>query len=182
MESFTALLQSEVFKDLLNSRQFLLDNYTEARPPKLKKGPGRTPMDIPLDEQDYKQYIKLNEIWQEYITELLSGNYSEKNICNKIIKADMHGALVSVWKASCKSYEGQKGIVLQETMKSFRVITKENKVKSTFYLVFLKKDAIFLIEIQDKIVKIFGENFVYRPADRSKIKWRQKDKLKILKR
>ena len=45
---------------------------------------------------------------------------------------------------------------------------------------FIKQDAVFLIEIEDKIVKIYGENFVYRPADRAKVKWRQRDKLKLL--
>ena len=71
--------------------------------------------------------------------------------------------------------------MLQETLKTFRVISKENKVKSKGYLVFLKQDAIFLLEIQHKVVKIFGENFVYRPSDRAKVRWRQRDKLKLFK-
>ena len=181
MDSFNSLISSNEFKELLTGRQFLLDNYLENSKTKQKKGPGRTPFDIPLIEQNYEDYLPLHELWKEYIFDLLGNNFSDKNICNKIIKADMHGALLSVWKASNKTYEGQKGIVLQETLKTFRVINKENKVKSKGYLVFLKQDAIFLLEIQHKVVKIFGENFVYRPSDRAKVRWRQRDKLKLFK-
>lgn len=42
----------------------------------------------------------------------------------------MHGAMIAVWKASCTSYPGLKGIVIQETRRSFRVITGKNKVIS----------------------------------------------------
>lgn len=130
MEPFTELIHSQQFKDLINGRQFLLDNYLESKQIKQKKGPGRTPFHIPDEEKIYDLYIPLHDMWKEYIFELLGGNFSEKIICTRLLKADMHGACISIWKASCESYENQKGIVLQETMKSFRVITKENKVKS----------------------------------------------------
>lgn len=130
MESFTTLIHSQQFKEMLTGRQFLLDNYLENQKVKQKKGPGRTPFEIPAEEQMYELYLPLHQMWKEYIYDLLAGNFSEKNICNKLLKADMHGACISVWKASCTTYENQQGIVLQETMKSFRVITKENKIKS----------------------------------------------------
>ena len=96
MEYFTELIHSEEFKDLITGRQFLLDNYLENQKFKQKKGPGRTPMTIPIEEQSYELYIPLHNLWKEYVTELLGGNYTEKNICNKLIKADMHGALITV--------------------------------------------------------------------------------------
>lgn len=130
MQGFSQLIQSGEFKELISGRQFLLDNYVDDKKPKDKKGPGRTCFNIPQEEMVYDMYLPLNQLWEDYIQELFGGNFSNKNICNKLLKADMHGACISVWKASCKSYEGQQGIVLQETMKTFRVITKENKLKS----------------------------------------------------
>lgn len=127
---FSQLINSESLTNNLKGRQFLLDNYIEPKPPKLKKGPGRTILDIPKEEQRYELYTRLNEMWKEYIDDLLDHNYNPKNISNKLLKADMHGAKISVWKASCKSYEGQKGIVLHETLRAFKVITPENELKS----------------------------------------------------
>jgi ribonuclease P protein subunit POP4 len=120
-------------------------------------------------------------LWKEYIEEVLGGNYTDNSIKNKMLKADMHGASISVWKSSCKSYEGQKGIVIMETMNTFRVITAENSLKSNKNLVFLKENSIFLLEVAGKIVKLFGENFMYRPSLRSRVRWKQKDKLRMFK-
>ncbi|CAG9327651.1 POP4 [Blepharisma stoltei] len=173
---FTKLVNSEALENSLKGRQFLLDNYIEPRPPKPKKGPGKTILEIPKEEQKYDLYIRLHEMWKEYLADLLDNNFNPKNIQTRLLKADMHGAKISVWKASCKSYEGQKGIILHETLRAFKVITPENEIK-----MFLKKDAIFLLEIGDKVIKLFGEGFQYRAADRAKIRWKQRDKLKMMK-
>jgi ribonuclease P protein subunit POP4 len=174
-------IQSDEFLQNLSGRQFLLDTFMENKKVKEKKGPGRTLFDVPQEEIKFELYLPLHRLWNDYIEDLLAGNYSDNNIKNKVLKADMHGASLTVWKSTCKSYEGQKGIVLQETMKTFRVITKENSIKSKKNLVFLKENSVFLLEIAGKIVKLFGENFLYRPSLRSRVKWKQKDKLKMFK-
>ena len=56
MDSFNSLISSNEFKELLTGRQFLLDKT------KQKKGPGRTPFDIPLIEQNYEDYLPLHEL------------------------------------------------------------------------------------------------------------------------
>ena len=172
-------IHSDEFIQNLTGRQFLLDSYLENKKTKEKKGPGRTPLAIPAEEIKFELYVPLHNLWVDYIEELFAGNYSENNIKNKILKADMHGASIIVWKSSCSSYEGQKGIVLQETMKTFRVVTKEDSVKSKDYLAFLKQNTVFLMQIGEKIVKLFGDNFLYRPSQRAKVRWKQKDKLKL---
>lgn len=174
-------IQSDEFFQNLNGRQFLLDTYAENKKIKEKKGPGRTCFDIPQAEVRFELYLPLHNLWKEYIEEVLGGNYTDNSIKNKILKADMHGASISVWKSSCKSYEGQKGIVIMETMNTFRVITAENSLKSNKNLVFLKENSIFLLEVAGKIVKLFGENFMYRPSLRSRVRWKQKDKLRMFK-
>lgn len=92
----------------------------------------------------------------------------------------MHGALIAVWKGSCDTYRGHKGIVVQETRRSFRVITPKNKSIRTSYSGLLKQNAVFLLEIGSKIVQIYGEHFQYQPAERSKLRFKQRLTPKLL--
>jgi len=39
---------------------------------------------------------------------------------------------------------------------------------------------VFVLDLGEQVVKVFGENFQYRPADRIKTKWKQKAKLKLI--
>ena len=174
MADFQRIVSDSKFLSGLQGRQFLLANYVQPRPPKQRKGPGRPVFQLPAAECQYSLYIRLNEMWVEYIDSLLKGNYSPANIQEHLLKADFHGALLTVWKASCTSYVGQQGIVIHETLRSFRMITQENKVKT-----FLKQDAVFSVYIGDKLVKVYGEHFQYRPADRIKAKWTRRDRIKL---
>jgi len=117
----------------LQGKSFLLDNFIEDRSVhRPKRGVGaktaKKHFQLPAEEVDFNLYMPLHELWKEYVTGLLEGNYSTANIAAKLTKADMHGAMLSVWKASCASYPGHKGIVIQETRRSFRVVTPGNKV------------------------------------------------------
>uniref|UniRef100_A0A7N9CWD8 Ribonuclease P protein subunit p29 n=1 Tax=Macaca fascicularis TaxID=9541 RepID=A0A7N9CWD8_MACFA len=48
----------------------------------------------------------------------------------KLLKADLHGAVISVTKSKCPSYVGITGILLQETKHIFKIITKEDRLKA----------------------------------------------------
>ena len=48
----------------------------------------------------------------------------------KLLKADFHGAIITVSQSRCPSYVGQTGILLQEMKTCFRIVTKADKVKS----------------------------------------------------
>ena len=50
----------------------------------------------------------------------------------KFMKADLHGSIILVAKSKCPSLLGLTGIVLQETKNTFRLVTKNNKLKSKF--------------------------------------------------
>jgi ribonuclease P protein subunit POP4 len=69
----------------------------------------------------------MNALWTKYMSDLLMGDRSEDSIMQKMLRADMHGATIKVLKANCETYEGQTGIVIQETMRSFKIITPENR-------------------------------------------------------
>ena len=47
----------------------------------------------------------------------------------KLLKADYHGCMITVRKTKCPSLLGLSGIVLMETKNTFKIISKDNKVK-----------------------------------------------------
>lgn len=49
-----------------------------------------------------------------------------------VAKADLHGCLITVQKSKCPSYIGTEGIVLQETQNTFKLICKDDKLKSKY--------------------------------------------------
>lgn len=49
----------------------------------------------------------------------------------KILKADLHGAVVKVVSSLCSPFVGIEGILVQETQNTFKIITRENKCKGT---------------------------------------------------
>ncbi|XP_019659419.1 ribonuclease P protein subunit p29 isoform X3 [Ailuropoda melanoleuca] len=87
----------------------------------------------------------------------------------KLLKADLHGALVSVTKSKCPSYVGVTGILLQETKHVFKVLTKEDRLK-----VIPKLNCVFTVEIDGFISYIYGSKFQLRSSERSAKKFKAK--------
>lgn len=87
----------------------------------------------------------------------------------KILKADLHGAVVTVVASKVNTYVGLQGIVLKETLRSFEVMTKDDRL-----LRILKKNSVFLLHTDTTSFKLYGCNLVYRPADRIKHKFKSK--------
>lgn len=70
---------------------------------------------------------------------MIGNSKNQENIMQKLLKADYHGAILKVYKAKCESYVGIEGIVLQDTQRSFKIITSANKINSTHYCVLFDK-------------------------------------------
>ncbi|KAI5990251.1 RNase P subunit p29-like protein [Pisolithus albus] len=117
-------------------------------------------------------FVPLHRLWMGYMSELLglslpSSPEHASRIPNsasmypKLVKADLHGSLLSVRQSRNPCLVGLSGIVLYESENAFRVITKTNQVKrtscltllkSTFYpthsyLVIPKQNTIFVLAI-----------------------------------
>ncbi|XP_025023399.1 ribonuclease P protein subunit p29 isoform X3 [Python bivittatus] len=88
-------------------------------------------------------------------------------IQTKLLKADFHGALVTVTKSKCPSYVGITGIILQEMKHVFKIITKEDKLK-----VIPKRNSIFSIEIDGFVSYIYGSRIQFRASERSAKKFK----------
>jgi ribonuclease P protein subunit POP4 len=64
---------------------------------------------------------------------------------------------------------GIQGIVLKDTLKSFELITKQDRI-----LRVLKKNCVFLMQTDHQCFKIYGCNLGFRPVDRVKHKFKYK--------
>uniref|UniRef100_H2SVW2 Ribonuclease P protein subunit p29 n=1 Tax=Takifugu rubripes TaxID=31033 RepID=H2SVW2_TAKRU len=85
----------------------------------------------------------------------------------KLLKADLHGAVLSVVRSRCPSYVGTTGILVQEFKHVFKIITKENKVK-----VIPKRNSVFSLEMGGFTSFIYGSRFEQRASERSAKKFK----------
>lgn len=121
---------------------------------------------IPREARQYSIYIPLNTLWSGYMNDILSGGGSEA----KLLKADYHGAILTVLKSSCPSFVFLTGIVIKETRHTFVICTKQDVIKTI-----PKRGMVFGFQVElkqagrlDSTMKweVYGEHFGYRAAER----------------
>ncbi|XP_036391602.1 ribonuclease P protein subunit p29 [Megalops cyprinoides] len=124
------------------------------------------------EHQKYELFLPLHELWKQYIRDLCNGLKSGSNpqiIQQKLLKADFHGAIITVVRSKCPSYVGTTGILVQEMKHVFKIITKENKLK-----VIPKRNSVFGVEIDGFVTHIYGSKFQLRSSERSAKKFKVK--------
>ncbi|GAA5904718.1 hypothetical protein JCM8208_001335 [Rhodotorula glutinis] len=100
------------------------------------------------------------------------------NLHAKMVKADFTGCSLSVKRAKNPSLVGLRGLVLQETHGTFKLVTPDSKVK-----VVAKQGSIFNIALplaptassaasRELSFDLYGDSFAYRPADRVGKRWK----------
>ncbi|BGP33409.1 RNase P/RNase MRP complex subunit [Rhodotorula toruloides] len=100
------------------------------------------------------------------------------NLQTKLIKAEFVGCLLSVKRAKNPSLVGIKGIVLQETQGTFKVVTPKSQIKvlpkqgSVFTLVLPLAPQPSEMHPRELSFDLYGDAFAYRPADRVGKKWK----------
>ena len=114
------------------------------------------------EKMDYDTLLSMNQLWQDYITELMNNSNNEENILSKILKADLHGAILTVINSTNKNNIGISGIVLFESRRTFNLLNKKNEIKTI-----LKNGCVFETEMKYNGMKIiiYGDNFIYKSAD-----------------
>ncbi|KAJ7311901.1 hypothetical protein JRQ81_006219 [Phrynocephalus forsythii] len=133
--------------------------------------------EIKPEQQRYELFVPLHELWKQYIRDLCNGlrpDAQPQMIQTKLLKADLHGALVTVTKSKCPSYVGITGIVLQEMKHIFKIITKEDKLK-----VIPKLNSVFSIELDGFVSYIYGSRIQFRASERSAKKFKGKGTLDL---
>ena len=181
---YSQIMLKEVFpnNDLyqLNlSKSFLMDNYIPPRPIPEHKNTTRANsktqrklFDLTNTVMNFYDYLPLYELWKQYVTDLCGGNFSR--LGSILLRADLHGAYIAVHKAKCHTYQGMSGIILQESRHTFKIVTPNNTIKTL-----LKKDSSFLIKIGDVVVELYGQHFLFKPSQRTKERFREKDKVNM---
>ncbi|KYN22193.1 Ribonuclease P protein subunit p29 [Trachymyrmex cornetzi] len=120
----------------------------------------------------YFDVLPLNQLWLQYMREMLGvesfADISEnprnwENINLQLIKADFHGAKISIDRSKCPSLIGVMGIVIQDTKNTFRVCGMDNIIRT------IPKDVVKInIHLDDGVtLKVFGRELSIRPAERA---------------
>ena len=121
----------------------------------------------------YKQIYQIHIFWKGYISSLLNKTTQPETIYNKMLKCDLHGAVIEVIESKNKNLIGIKGINLLETRRTFNLINENNEVKTV-----LKKGTAFKIDLpydnMNYSVKILGDNFMFKAVERTKTKFKNK--------
>ncbi|XP_056381667.1 ribonuclease P protein subunit p29 isoform X2 [Hyla sarda] len=172
-------------EEFLSRRAVVLEHYQKKRKRKSHKAKGFTAKErrelrlfkINPDQQRYNMYLPLHELWKQYIRDLCHGlrpDMQPQMIQNKLLKADLHGAMITVFKSKCPSYVGLTGILLQESKHIFKIITKEDKLK-----VVPKLNCVFSMEIDGFISYIYGSKLQMKASERSAKKFKAKGSIDL---
>ena len=117
-------------------------------------------------QQSFKSFVPLHNLWKEYMKDVIDfSKITEENKASsaqqKLLKADYHGALVTVSKSKTPSLIGQTGIIIQETKNVFKIVTRDDKMKTI-----PKENCIFTMELEGYVFNIQGSQFRYTAAER----------------
>lgn len=93
----------------------------------------------------YIDLVPLHKLWKNYILEHLSLPSDTLQIpdvdtlcydaySKRLIKSDFHGAKITVSRSKCSSLVGIHGIIAMDTKNTFKVLSKDNQLRSKFYL------------------------------------------------
>lgn len=125
------------------------------------------------EHESYELYVPLHELWKQYIGDLMSGSSTER--AHRFARCDWHGALLNVVKSCIPGIVGLRGIVLQETGHTFKIITEENK-----YCTLPKRNTVFAVVTDaSHVAIIYGNHIMYKSAERSSRKFKAKQTIDI---
>jgi ribonuclease P protein subunit POP4 len=119
----------------------------------------------------YSFLIGLNDLWKGYISSVIK-SIKSPNDQLKLIRADFHGALFVVSAAKNPALVGIKGIVIQETKNTFRLITQEDRVVTVS-----KVGTLFAFESEGSIFKLNGTQLSMTPQQRARTKPKVRSKV-----
>lgn len=126
------------------------------------------------NQMKYSDLLPLNQLWLQYMRGALgvesfadmpknpnSSNWESINL--QLMKADFHGAKISINRSKCPSLAGVTGIVIQDTKNTFRVCGTDNVIRT------IPKDVVKInVYLDDGVIlKAFGRELCIRPAERA---------------
>ncbi|XP_060596720.1 ribonuclease P protein subunit p29-like [Ruditapes philippinarum] len=137
--------------------------------------------ELKKDGHKFEDYVPLHRLWQDYMRDILdisryssevAGQKKENN--ERLLKADYHGCMIVVRQTRCPSLQGLSGIVLMETRNTFKIVTKDNKIKCL-----PKMNSLFSFELDNFVFTIHGNQFCSKPTLRVRKKFKAKGPIDI---
>ncbi|KAI4898644.1 hypothetical protein NFI96_026001 [Prochilodus magdalenae] len=172
-------LRADDIQDILLRRAVVLQ-YARLKKPRGKKTKAKglnakerrelKVFQLKPEHQKYELFLPLHELWKQYIADLCNGlrqGCNPQMIQQRLLKADFHGAILTVVRSKCPSYVGTTGILVQELKHVFKFITKEDRLKTI-----PKRNSVFSVEIGDFVTHIYGSKFELRSSERSAKKFK----------
>ncbi|GAA5843981.1 hypothetical protein JCM11251_005931 [Rhodosporidiobolus azoricus] len=146
--------------------------------PSSSAAPSSAPADSPAPVYSASSLLPTYPPKHEHVPP--GGQINVVTLQTKLVKAEFVGCLLSVKRAKNPSLAGLKGIVLQETQGTFKIVTPRSDVKvlpkqgSIFNLVLpLQPDSSSGSQaFRDLSFDLYGDSFAYRSADRVGKKWK----------
>jgi RNase P/RNase MRP subunit p29 len=128
------------------------------------------------DTVSFKAMQEMNRLWVQYIDSLGRGRTSagvmslplaSGQLRDKLMRADLHGALIRVAQSRNHCTVGLVGIVLVESKLAFQIVTRENEVKLV-----PKQQTAFDVYHPTAIFRFHGDQMLTRAAERSTRKYK----------
>lgn len=114
------------------SEKILQFGNTSTRKPKLRKRRNalKSLTPIKLQSVEFKDFMHLHQLWTSYINKLVGTEWKNvQSILPSLVRADLHGCIVSLERSKIPSLVGMSGIILKETRAALEILTRENKLK-----------------------------------------------------
>ncbi|KAL5711346.1 ribonuclease P [Ranunculus cassubicifolius] len=111
--------------------------------------------DLPQELHKYELFEPMHELWKDYILKLTKNIGDIQQIAQRLLSADLHGAILQVVESKVTSFTGVRGIMVRETAETFGVNTLENKFR-----VVPKRGSIFLLRADCWKITMQGDEFV----------------------
>lgn len=106
---------------------------------------------LPDDSRNFEIYKPMHEMWKGYITQLLK-NVGNNQFAQRLLSADLHGAIILVVQSKIFSLIGVIGIMIRETAETFSVISADNKLH-----VVRKKASVFMLQADCWKITLLGD-------------------------
>ncbi|KAF3338578.1 Ribonuclease P protein subunit p29 [Carex littledalei] len=147
-------------KKLKKENWVLLDNYlskddnslANARAKSLKSHSKRSKNHMSMKQhRHFERFKPMHAMWKEYICELVKDT-GKKQLNERLLTADLHGAFLSVVESKILSFGGISGIMVRETTETFGIVTQNNKFK-----VVPKAGSVFMLQADKWTVTLCGD-------------------------
>eukprot|EP00927_Polykrikos_kofoidii_P053821 TRINITY_DN48376_c0_g1_i1.p1 TRINITY_DN48376_c0_g1~~TRINITY_DN48376_c0_g1_i1.p1 ORF type:complete len:263 (+),score=29.58 TRINITY_DN48376_c0_g1_i1:176-964(+) len=117
----------------------------------------------------YEDFEPLRELWVAYIDDIQPG--SGPALAEALASCDLHGAIVGVVQARNPGCVRLRGTVIEETQQTFRIITKDNRVR-----MLIKEACVFELEARGECVRLLGPAWSHRlpggvPGPHAPLRW-----------